>query len=576
MNKKWVASTALASFLAAVGISSNASPVKAAVSDDNGDQTDDQDQQTSETKDSTVASVIDKSGAPINEDAADAIEANQKAGNSSVLPANAVRALTQAGTTKGASTAQQQAYLAKVAPQAQQVASKYNLYASVMIAQSILESTWGTSTLSSQYNNYFGMKGSYQGAYVSMPTKEWSADKGYYTIYDNFRRYPSVYASFADNGDKLRNGIQGNSAFYKGTWRENTTSYKDATAWLQGRYATAPTYASVLNNIIESSNLTQYDGKASTSGTGNENAIEGKQTSLTDVVTITNKNSAHVYLNADPNKIAANRTLDYGTSWATTSKVVKADGTVFYQVSKTEYVKASDVQLESEKTNPPVNIADTAIIINNSGSVVYRLPNLKTATNRVLPYQSSWITTKYVMDNSGNKFYFVGNDCYIKATDVSLKSTQSGGDYTKDKVVAYPDIINITANPGAKVYDDKHNLLAVSLSNRTNWKIDQKSTHADGSIWYRVATNQWVSANDVEVKGSNYVTSVTGMAKINYIPGYGVNVYNSPAANNKFTGTRLADGTTWRVTSKQIVDGQTWYKVNAGWVNGKYCIFNAD
>ncbi len=204
------------------------------------------------------------------------------------------------------------------------------------------------------------------------------------------------------------------------------------------------------------------------------------------------------------------------------------------------------------------------------------MPNLSTATNRVLPYQSSWITTKYVLDNSGNKFYFVGNDCYIKATDVSLKSTQSHGDYTKDKVVSYPDIVNITANPGAKVYDDKHNLLAVSLSNRTDWKIDQKSTHSDGSIWYRVATNQWVSANDVQVKGSNYVTSVSGMAKINYIPGYGVNVYNSPAANNKFTGTRLADGTTWRVTSKQIVDGQTWYKVNAGWVNGKYCIFNAD
>lgn len=573
MNKKWVASTALASFLAAVGISSNTSPVKAAVSDDEGNQTDDQDQNTSETKDTTVASVMDKSGAPINEDAADAIEANQKSGRSSVLPANAVAALTQAGTTRGASTAQQQAYLAKVAPQAQQVASKYNLYASVMMAQSILESSWGTSVLSSQYNNYFGIKGDYQGSYVSLPTQEWSADKGYYTIYANFRKYPSVYASFADNGDKLRNGIQGNSAFYKGTWRENTSSYKDATAWLQGRYATSPTYAAVLNNIIESSNLTQYDGKASTNGTGNENAIEGTQTKLNDVVTITNKNSAHVYINAD--KIAANRTLANGTRWIVTSKVVKSDGTTYYQVSTNEYVKASDVQLESEKTNPPVNIADTAIILNKSGSVVYRLPNLSTATNRVLPYQSSWITTKYVLDNSGNKFYFVGNDCYIKATDVSLKSTQSHGDYTKDKVVSYPDIVNITANPGAKVYDDKHNLLAVSLSNRTDWKIDQKSTHSDGSIWYRVATNQWVSANDVQVKGSNYVTSVSGMAKINYIPGYGVNVYNSPAANNKFTGTRLADGTTWRVTSKQIVDGQTWYKVNAGWVNGKYCIFNA-
>ncbi|AUI72514.1 glucosaminidase domain-containing protein [Companilactobacillus alimentarius] len=576
MNKKWVASTALASFLAAVGVSSNASPVKAAVSDDEDHQADNQDEKTSDTKDTTVASVMDQNGAPLDDKVADAIESNAQTENRSILPANAVKAITEAATTSGVTKAQQQAFLNKVAPMAQQAASKYNLYTSVMLAQAILESSWGTSTLSSQYNNYFGIKGSYQGSYVSMPTTEWSADKGYYTIYDNFRKYPSPYESFADNGDKLRNGIQGDSTFYRGTWRENTSSYKDATAWLQGRYATAPTYASVLNNIIESSNLTQYDGKASTNGTGNENEINGTQTQMSDVATVTNKNAATIYINADPNKVVANRSLAYNTDWKVTSKVVTSDGTTYYQVATNEFVKASDVQLASEKTNPPVAIADTAIVINAKGSVVYRLPNLSTATNRILPYQSAWITTKYVVDNSGNKFYFVGNDCYVKASDVTLKSEQSDGDYTQDKVEAYPDIVKIVANPGAKVYDSKHDLLAVSLSNGTDWKIDQKATHSDGSIWYRVATNQWVSANDVQVKGSNYVTSVEGMAKINYIPGYGVNVYNSPAANNKFTGTRLADGTTWRVTSKQIVDGQTWYKVNAGWVNGKYCIFTTD
>jgi len=90
-----------------------------------------------------------------------------------------------------------------------------------------------------------------------------------------------------------------------------------------------------------------------------------------------------------------------------------------------------------------------------------------------------------------------------------------------------------------------------------------------------VSSDEWVSANDVQVTGSNYVTSVNGTVKINYIPGYGINVYNSPSENHKFNGTRLADRTTWKVTSKQIVDGTTWYQVENGWIDGKYCIYTA-
>jgi len=491
------------------------------------------------------------------------------------LPASAVRSITQASATAGVSKAQQDAFLKNIGPIAQQAASKYNVYASVMMAQAIIESSWGTSTLSSQSNNYFGVKGDYNGSYVSMPTQEWSADKGYYTIYANFRKYPSIYDSFADNGALLRGGISGAPNFYNGTWKENAASYKDATAWLQGRYATSPIYASTLNNIIETYNLTQYDDEASTGGTS-DNSVSGTQTAMDDTATVTNKSLAKIYINANPNQIAANRALAYNTSWHISSKVVAADGTVYYQVASNEYVLASDVQLASEKSNPPVKIADTAVIVNNSGSVVYSAANKKAATSRVLPYQSAWITTAYVVDDDGNTFYFVGNNAYVLATDVSLKSQMANDEYKDDDIVSYPDIVHVTATPSARAYDDKHNVLAVSLASGTDWKIDKKSTHSDGSIWYRVATNQWVNANDVQVKGSNYVTSVSGMVKINYIPGYGVNVYNSPASNNKFTGARLADGTTWRVTSKQIVDGQTWYKVNAGWVNGTYCIYNAD
>ena len=288
MNKKWVASTALASILAAVGVSSNASPVNA-VSNDDGNQDDLDHKSSTDKKDPTVASVLDQQGAPINEDAADAIEANENSGFNSVLPANAVAAVTQASTSAGVTKAQQQAFLEKIGPVAQAVGSQYNVYASVMMAQAIVESAWGTSTLSSQYNNYFGIKGDYNGSYVSFPTSEWSADKGYYTIYANFRKYPSATESFADNGALLRYGISGASDFYKGTWKENASSYKDATAWLQGRYATSPIYASTLNKIIETYNLTQYDNEASTGGT-NDNSVSGTQTTIEDTATVTNKN----------------------------------------------------------------------------------------------------------------------------------------------------------------------------------------------------------------------------------------------------------------------------------------------
>ncbi|CAJ1179694.1 hypothetical protein LCR01_13410 [Companilactobacillus crustorum] len=46
---------------------------------------------------------------------------------------------------------------------------------------------------------------------------------------------------------------------YAGTWKSNTKSYKDATKYLTGRYATDTTYADKLNSVIEKYNLTQFD-----------------------------------------------------------------------------------------------------------------------------------------------------------------------------------------------------------------------------------------------------------------------------------------------------------------------------
>lgn len=173
---------------------------------------------------------------------------------------NTSQHVVQAATVQAtqAQTPQQQ-FLNKAVPAATTAASKYGTYPSVMIAQAAVESAWGQSTLSQEpNNNLFGIKGSYNGQSVNMNTGEYGSN-GYYTTNAQFRKYPSYTESFGDNGSLLRNGISGNNGYYSGTWVESAASGTQATQGLQGRYATAPNYASTLNTVINSNNLTQYD-----------------------------------------------------------------------------------------------------------------------------------------------------------------------------------------------------------------------------------------------------------------------------------------------------------------------------
>ncbi|GBG97432.1 LysM peptidoglycan-binding domain-containing protein [Lactococcus termiticola] len=133
------------------------------------------------------------------------------------------------------------------------VANEYGLYPSVMIAQGILESSNGQSTLATQYNNIFGVKYT-SGTPVNMMTKEF-LDGQMQDVVQPFQ----VYSSLTEACVAQASLIRGNS-LYSGAWRENTTSYVDATAWLEGRYATDPSYASKLNAIIAEYGLTAYDG----------------------------------------------------------------------------------------------------------------------------------------------------------------------------------------------------------------------------------------------------------------------------------------------------------------------------
>ncbi|MGY3777527.1 LysM peptidoglycan-binding domain-containing protein [Isobaculum melis] len=162
-------------------------------------------------------------------------------------------------------------FIDSISGSASQIAANNDLYASVMIAQAVLESAYGQSALASAPNyNLFGIKGYYNGQSVPMKTLEDDGRGNYYEIIAHFRKYPSYHQSLEDYAQVLKTGPSWNPNYYSGAWKSKTNSYKDATAWLTGRYATDTAYASKLNNLITTYNLTQYD-TGSSNGGGNNN-----------------------------------------------------------------------------------------------------------------------------------------------------------------------------------------------------------------------------------------------------------------------------------------------------------------
>ena len=137
------------------------------------------------------------------------------------------------------------------------------LFPSVVIAQAILESSWGESALAKTYNNHFGMKkgsgtnyGGWGGQTVTLKTGE-VINGQRVTVNGVFRVYPDLKASIVDH-----NGLFFTLSRYKDVLtakppREQITAIKN------GGYATAPLYVDAVMNIIDDNNLTRFDPTSS-------------------------------------------------------------------------------------------------------------------------------------------------------------------------------------------------------------------------------------------------------------------------------------------------------------------------
>lgn len=140
----------------------------------------------------------------------------------------------------------------------------FKILPSVCAAQAALESGWGESDLTKQANNLFGMKGSYNGASVTMRTAEYTSSGQLYYINAAFRKYPNWNASIVDYANNLRkNGRYPASAF-------TTQDYRTQITLIGPVYATSPTYASNVIKMIQTYGLDKWDRDAIAGGTGGD------------------------------------------------------------------------------------------------------------------------------------------------------------------------------------------------------------------------------------------------------------------------------------------------------------------
>ncbi|MGG5373433.1 glucosaminidase domain-containing protein [Enterococcus sp. AZ196] len=168
--------------------------------------------------------------------------------------------VTQDGAIRFEQDESVESFIRKIGEPAREVGQEHDLYASVMIAQAILESASGSSSLAQAPNyNLFGIKGTHNGKSVSMATEEDLGNGTMYATQSGFRVYENYEDCFEDYAKLLKEGLSGDSDFYAGVWKSNAKTYQEATKFLTGRYATDTSYNQKLNGLIETYDLTDYD-----------------------------------------------------------------------------------------------------------------------------------------------------------------------------------------------------------------------------------------------------------------------------------------------------------------------------
>jgi len=258
-------------------------------------------------------------------------------------------------------------------------------------------------------------------------------------------------------------------------------------------------------------------------------------------------NGDAVLYDAQGNAIAGGK-LAVDSSWQL-GKLISVGGKSYYEVATNEYVLQSDLKV-TDSPSPvsdqvtPVNLIlttnKTAVIFDGSGN----------ETLGRLEAGSSW-----KVDQSktlgGVKYYRVATNEWIQAADMAESSQDSIS--TPVPVSWVGRVLYVT-----QLVDNNGQNVGRNLPVGTDWKID-KIVKINGSLYYRVGVNEWISASAIDVDADKiYNVKLTITTNKNAV------VYNDDGDNTNYL---LEAGTSWQTDQYKVINGFRYYRVASGeWV----------
>lgn len=160
-------------------------------------------------------------------------------------------------------------------------------------------------------------------------------------------------------------------------------------------------------------------------------------------------------------------------------------------------------------TNSDVNgVVTTPVVDMGNNTIVTHLydENGNKIAGRALSQGTDWFTdTKRVNNNGGEVMYRVSTNEWVKASDVSYADkttdTDNGGD---NNASGLTDITDLPANstvsldgPAGFVYSlftSDGTAATRGLAGLSSWSTDKTAKDAQGNVYYRVSTNEWIQA----------------------------------------------------------------------------------
>lgn len=233
----------------------------------------------------------------------------------------------------------------------------------------------------------------------------------------------------------------------------------------------------------------------------------------------------------------------------------------------TDFPNANKYTIRSDNRGANISVDASGVDLSKAGSGTLKITYTNSKNEHGVGTESSTITVPYQVGVATNPvFYFVnGIDQTIKAGDnfnpMLFKVTQDQD--SMDSLVssgAIYDQAPYVNNPSKTGLD-----VTVGGSVDTNTPGDYTLTYTAKNVATGATTTLsrkiTVIANNSNKDGYD-VTEFKTIGYINYVPGYGIAVYDAP--NGEFTGQRLSHGSAWKISHQAVsrnISKEVWYQV---------------